>query len=165
MHINAFVREIARMWLLITGGFRGRAIQRRHFWLQGSNGRCHGNQFLAKYITKSPQLQLYAPYPCRVWFCHRVCAVRELICDTPVHKGQRGVTMATNFGTKIAINAFLGDTTGMWLRITWVFRGRDVAMATKYFGQNRLKSCKIGADLSYVIFCHWYISHWNLVNW
>ena len=27
-------------------------------------------------------------------------------CDTPVHKGQRGVTMATNFGTKIAINAY-----------------------------------------------------------
>ena len=26
--------------------------------------------------------------------------------DTPVHKGQRGVTMATNFGTKIAINAY-----------------------------------------------------------
>ena len=32
--------------------------------------------------------------------CHR-----EIISDTPVHKGQRGVTMATNFGTKIAINA------------------------------------------------------------
>jgi len=27
-------------------------------------------------------------------------------CDTPVHKGQRAVTMATNFGTKIAINAY-----------------------------------------------------------
>ena len=26
--------------------------------------------------------------------------------DTPVHKGQRGVTMATYFGTKIAINAY-----------------------------------------------------------
>jgi len=109
--------------------FCGRAIQRRHFWLQGSNGCCHGNQFLAKiskYVTKSPQLQLYAPYPCRVWFCHRVCAVKELIRDTPVHKGQRGVTMATNFGTKIAINAFLRDTTGMWLCITWVFRGRPI---------------------------------------
>ena len=30
----------------------------------------------------------------------------EFICDTPVHMGQRGVTMATNFGTKIAINAY-----------------------------------------------------------
>ena len=30
---------------------------------------------------------------------------RKFICDTPVHKGQRGVTTATNFRTKIAINA------------------------------------------------------------
>ena len=36
----------------------------------------------------------------------RVCAIGEFICDTPVHKGQRGVTMATNFGTKIAIDAY-----------------------------------------------------------
>jgi len=35
-----------------------------------------------------------------------VCAIVESICDTPVHKEQRGVTMATNFGTKIAINAY-----------------------------------------------------------
>ena len=27
------------------------------------------------------------------------------MCDTPEHKGQRGVTMPTNFGAKIAINA------------------------------------------------------------
>ena len=33
------------------------------------------------------------------------CAIGEFI-DTPVHKGQRGVTMATNFGTKMAINAY-----------------------------------------------------------
>jgi len=26
--------------------------------------------------------------------------------DTPLHKRQRGVTMGTNFGTKIAINAY-----------------------------------------------------------
>ena len=30
----------------------------------------------------------------------------EFICDNPLHKGQRGVTMATNFGTKIALNAY-----------------------------------------------------------
>ena len=30
----------------------------------------------------------------------------EFIYDTAVHKGQRGVTMATNFGTKIAIYAY-----------------------------------------------------------
>ena len=38
---------------------------------------------------------------------------RELIRDTPVHKGQRDVTTATSFGTRIATNAFLRDTTGM----------------------------------------------------
>jgi len=31
---------------------------------------------------------------------------QEFSCDTPLHKGQRGVTIATNFGTKIAINAY-----------------------------------------------------------
>jgi len=35
----------------------------------------------------------------------------EFICDTPVHMGQRGVTMATNFGTKIAINAYKSVST------------------------------------------------------
>ena len=38
-------------------------------------------------------------------FGFRVYAIGEFICDTLVHKGQKGVTMATNFGTKIAINA------------------------------------------------------------
>jgi len=33
--------------------------------------------------------------------CHR-----GIHLDIPVHKGQRDVTMATNFGTKIAINAY-----------------------------------------------------------
>jgi len=46
--INAFLRDITRMRLLITGGFHGQPIQRRHFWLQGSKGRCHGNQILTK---------------------------------------------------------------------------------------------------------------------
>ena len=69
--------------------------------------------------------------------------------DSSVHKGQRVVTMATNFGTKIAINAYkcisardnenaityngvfvvdqskedISDSKGL----------RDVAMATKYW--------------------------------
>jgi len=30
----------------------------------------------------------------------------EFICDTPVHNGQRGVAIANNFETKIAINAY-----------------------------------------------------------
>ena len=46
--------------------------------------------------------------------------------DSTVHKGQRGVTMATNFGTKIAINAyiyaFLLQISGMRLLITGGFR-------------------------------------------
>jgi len=36
----------------------------------------------------------------------RVCAIREFICVTPLHKRQRGVTMATNFEAEIAINAY-----------------------------------------------------------
>jgi len=32
-------------------------------------------------------------------------SIGEFICDSPVHKGQMGVTMGTNFGTKIATNA------------------------------------------------------------
>jgi len=58
MHINAFLREITRMRLLITGGFRGRPIQRRHFWLQGSNGRFHGHQILAKIGQKITKMAI-----------------------------------------------------------------------------------------------------------
>jgi len=32
--------------------------------------------------------------------------IREVTCDTPAHKGQSGITMATNFRTKVAINAY-----------------------------------------------------------
>ena len=39
--------------------------------------------------------------------------IGEFIFDNPVHKGQRGITMATNFGTKLAINAFLKETSRM----------------------------------------------------
>ena len=87
--------------------------------------------------------------PCRVWFWHRVFAIRQLICDTPVHKGQRGITTATNFGTKIAINAYKCISTrdnGNAITYNGVFlvdqskedicdcKGlRDVAMATKFW--------------------------------
>jgi len=74
--------------------FSCRPIQRRHFWLRGSKGRCHGNQILAeigKNITKMAITSV-------------VCNMS--ICDTPVHNEQRGVIMATNFGTKVAINAY-----------------------------------------------------------
>ena len=39
-------------------------------------------------------------------FKDRVCVISEFICDTRVHKGQRGITIATNFGTKVAISAY-----------------------------------------------------------
>jgi len=51
--LYAFLGETTRMWWLITGGFRGKPMQRRHFWLQGCKGRCHGNQILAKIGKKS----------------------------------------------------------------------------------------------------------------
>jgi len=41
-----------------------------------------------------------------VWFSDTVCGISEFNCDTPVHKGQSGVTMAINVGTKMAINAY-----------------------------------------------------------
>ena len=69
---------------------------------------------------------MYASYPCRVWFWDRVCAIGEFMCDTPVHKWQRGVTMATNCRTEIPINAFVWKITRMWLLITWGFRGRPI---------------------------------------
>ena len=48
--------------------------------------------------------------------------------DSIVHNGQRGVTMATNFGTKIAINAYKCiSTRDIEKAITYstVFRGRQ----------------------------------------
>jgi len=48
INAHAFLQEITRMGLLITGGFRRRPIQRRHFWLQESKGRCHGNKLWPK---------------------------------------------------------------------------------------------------------------------
>jgi len=54
-----------------------------------------------------------------------VSAISEFIYDTPVHKGQRGVTMGTNFGTEIAINAFLRENENV---ITYIggFRGQPI---------------------------------------
>jgi len=72
--------------------------------------------------------------------------------------------MVTNFWTKIDTNAFLREITGMWLLITGSFRDRPIwrrhfwlqcsksnsTLARQpNFGQNRLKSRKIGANLSY----------------
>jgi len=87
-------------------------IQRRHFWLQGFKVCCHGNQVLAK-LGKN--LTKIVNFTCvrhinAVLFGKRVSAIGEFICETTLLKGQTGVTMATNFGTKIAISAFLWKT-------------------------------------------------------
>jgi len=65
-------------------------------------------KFLAKISQKITKMAVtsVATHQCRVCIWDRVCTVREFTCDTPIHKGQRAVTMATNFGTKIAINAY-----------------------------------------------------------
>jgi len=56
--------------------------------------------------------------------------MREFVCDTPVHNGQRGITMATNFGTKVAINVYkcisTRDNENMITYNSWVFRGRPI---------------------------------------
>ena len=53
---------------------------------------------------------IHAEFGFEIGFVH---ATGEFISDTPVHKRQRGVTMATNFGTKIAIDAFLHEIARM----------------------------------------------------
>jgi len=120
------------MRLLTTGGFRGGTIQRRHFWLQSSKGRCHGNEILAK-IDKNITKMAITSVVCNISMQSLVlrygCTIGEFVCDTPVHKRQRGVTMATNFATKVAINAYKCIST--WdsenvIIITGGFRGRPI---------------------------------------
>jgi len=90
---------------------------------------------------------------CLPW--DRVSAISELIYDNPVYQGKRTVTMVTNLGTKIAINAFLWEMARMWLLLREIFvvsqsrqdifdcKGlADVAMSTIFFvkiGKNSQK--------------------------
>jgi len=83
------------------------------------------------------------------WFWDRVYATGEFIYDTPVRKGQRGVAMATTFGTKIAINAYTwictrdNENVITYNRVSVADKSqedisdckglRDVAMATKFW--------------------------------
>jgi len=115
--------------IIYNRGFRGQPIQRRHFWLQGSKRRCQGNQILSKIGQNVRKIDITSVV-CNicmqslVW--DRVCAIGEFIYDTPVRKGQRSVTMATNFVTIIAINAynaFLWAIARMRLLITGSFLG------------------------------------------
>jgi len=70
--IHAFLREITRMPLLITGGFLDRPIPRRHFLIARCKGPCHVNQILAKTGKNLTMMVItsvvYATYQCRVWF-------------------------------------------------------------------------------------------------
>jgi len=72
-----------------------------------------------------------------VW--DRVSAIRKFIYDTPGHKGQKGVTMVTNFGTKIAISALQRKITRMWLLITGFFLCWSIQRG--HFSLQRFKVC------------------------
>jgi len=95
--------------------FRGEPIQRRHFKLHGSKGHCHGNQSLAKLGKKSHKnghnfscvRHIHAHqfgFEIRFMYQNYALCINEFTCGTPIHKRQNSVTMATKFGTKIAIN-------------------------------------------------------------
>jgi len=66
--------------------------------LQGSKGRYHENQILAKIGQKSQKMAITSI----VYNIHAECDFQIGF----MQKGQSGVSMATNFGTKTAINAF-----------------------------------------------------------
>ena len=92
---------------------RGQPMQTRHFWLQGSKGRCHGNQFFGKIGQNhknghnfSCKRHIHALFRFEIGFVlsANLCYRRIHLWHSRIHKRQRGVTMATNFGTKIAIN-------------------------------------------------------------
>jgi len=99
-----------------------------------------------------------------VWFWDRVCAIWEFICETPVHKGQRRVTMATNFGTKIVINAYkcisarANENAITYNRkFSWsdnpkktflIARSKRRCHGNHFFGQNRQKYHENGHNLS-----------------
>jgi len=126
------------------------------FWLQGSKGRFHGNQVLAKIgknITKGHNFNgiwhIHAEFGFEIGF---VLSVNSSV--TPSYTRDKG--------TIIAINAFQRETTEMWLLITGSLRGPPMWRSHFWlqiskarqpdFGRNRLKSRKIGAILSYM----WY---------
>jgi len=106
----------------------------------------------------------------RVWFRDRVCAIGELICDTPVHKGQWGITMATTFGTNIAINACpcistkdnenaitynRGLSWSAYPKKTFLFSGVYEKLPRQpNFGQNRQKYHKTGHSFSCIRHMH-----------
>jgi len=88
--INAYKRISTRdneNVITYNGGFRGQAIQRRHFCLHGSKGRCHGNQSLAK-IGKNITKMAITPVVCNIStqsLIIIIIIIRKFITRTNVH--------------------------------------------------------------------------------
>jgi len=90
-------------------GFSWSSNAKKTFLISQSKGRCHCKQILAKIGQKnhknghnfSCKRHIHAEFGFEIEF-----VLSGNSSDSIVHKGQRGVTMATNFGTKIAINAY-----------------------------------------------------------
>jgi len=108
--------------------FSWTANQRRHFWLQGSKA----TKFWAKIGTKSRKNSynfscMWHIYP---QFGFEIGFVLSAKSVTLPYNGQRGVTMAINLGSKIAINAFLREIMGIWLLTA---RGFHRPIQRRYF--------------------------------
>jgi len=88
--------------IIYNRGVCGRPIQTRHFWLRGSKGRRHGNQFVAK-MGKNMTKMAITLVVCNISVQSLV--LRQGLCYRGIHlwdsrtQETRGVTMATNFGT------------------------------------------------------------------
>jgi len=127
--ITALVWQLLTNILVLWYGFRGQPIERKHFWLQGSNGRCYGNQIFCQNTQKSDKMAItsvagYATCQWNVWFWDRISAISEFVCSTPV-QGKKDRYRGNQFRIKIAINVFIRDSVNVIrLLITEVFRGR-----------------------------------------
>ena len=162
--ITALVWQLLTNILVVWYSFRGQPIQRRHFWLHGSNGRCYGNQILAK-ISNKLISQNGHNFSCRlcdmsmhVCFWDRISAISELVCSTPV-QGKKDRYRGNQFRIKIAINVFIRDSVNMIrLLITEVFRRRPTQ---RHLGQDRPKKSHKMAITSVV--CN--VSIQRLASW
>jgi len=99
---------MTRMWLLITGAFVVNQSKEDIFDRRGLRDVVTATKLwrkLAKKITKMVITLVASDTSMHSWVLRLGLCHREFIGDTRVHKEQSGVTMATNFGTRITINA------------------------------------------------------------
>jgi len=115
MHINAFVWEITRIRLRITRGFRGRPIQKNISDCKDLRDVAMATKLWPKSHKNdhnfSCMQHIHAEFGFEIGFV--TSGIHQWHSHT---QGTKGITMATNFGTRIAINAynaFLWETTGM----------------------------------------------------